>query len=68
MRHPHLRSRATSAVRHEKYTAQQPRPSGTKAESTTTGEQQVIPGAEKVSDAEVVKRKAGEPLKPKVGQ
>ena len=32
------------------------------------GEQHVIPGAEEVSDAEVAKRKAREPLKPKVGQ
>jgi len=40
----------------------------TKAESTSTGEQHVIPGAEKISDAEVAKRKAAEPLKPKVGQ
>ena len=39
-----------------------------KTESTTAGEQHVIPGAEKVSDAEVAKRKAREPLKPKVGQ
>ena len=48
--------------------AQQPKPSRTKTESTTAGEQHVIPGAEKVSEAEVAKRKAGEPLKPKVGQ
>ena len=48
--------------------AQQPNPSKTKTESTTAGEQHVIPGAEKVSDAEIAKRKAGEPLKPKVGQ
>ncbi len=47
---------------------QQPSPSRTKTESTTAGEQHFIPGAEKVSDAEVAKRKAGEPLKPKVGQ
>jgi hypothetical protein len=40
----------------------------TKAESTSAGEQHVIPGAEKISDAEVAKRKAAEPLKPKVGQ
>ena len=32
--------------------AQQANPSGTKAESTTAGEQHVIPGAEKVSDAD----------------
>ena len=43
-------------------------PSGTKTESTSAGEQHVIPGAEEVSDAEVAKRKAREPLKPKVGQ
>ena len=40
----------------------------TKAESTSAGEQHVIPGAEKISDAEVAKRKAAEPLKPKLGQ
>jgi hypothetical protein len=40
----------------------------TKTENTSAGEQHVIPGAEKVSDAEVAKRKAAEPLKPKVGQ
>jgi hypothetical protein len=48
--------------------AQQPNPSRTKTESTSAGEQHVILGAEKVSDAEVAKRKAGEPLKPRVGQ
>ena len=48
--------------------AQQPNPSRTKTESTAAGEQHVIPGAEKVSDAEVAKRKAGQPLKPKLGQ
>jgi len=48
--------------------ALQPNPSKTKTESTRAGEQHVIPGAEKVSDAEVAKRKAGEPLKPKVRQ
>ena len=48
--------------------AQQPKPSGTKTESTSAGEQHVIPGAEKVSDAEVAKRKAGQPLKPQVAQ
>ena len=40
----------------------------TKTESTSAGEQHVIAGAEKVSDAEVAKRKTGEPLKPKVRQ
>jgi hypothetical protein len=48
--------------------AQQPNPSRTKTENTVTGGQHVIPGAEKVSDAEAAKRKGGEPLKPKVGQ
>jgi hypothetical protein len=48
--------------------AQQPSQSRTKTESTSAGEQHVIPGAEKVSDAEVAKRKAGDPLKPKVEQ
>jgi hypothetical protein len=40
----------------------------TKTESTSAGEQHVIPGAEKVSDAEVAKQKAREPLKPKAAQ
>jgi hypothetical protein len=40
----------------------------TKTESTSAGEQHVIPGAEKVPDAEVAKRKAAESLKPKVAQ
>ena len=48
--------------------ARQPKPSRTKTESTSAGEQHVIPGAEQVSDAEVAKRKAGEPLKPKIRQ
>ena len=48
--------------------AQQPNLSRAKTESTSAGEQHVIPGAEKVSDAEIAKRKAGEPLKPKVRQ
>ncbi len=50
--------------------ARQPSPSRTKTESTSAGEQHVIPGAEKVSYsyAELAKRKAKEPLKPKVGQ
>jgi hypothetical protein len=39
-----------------------------KSEGTSAGEQHVIPGAEKVSDAEVAKRKAREPLKPKAEQ
>ena len=39
-----------------------------KTESTHAGQQRVIPGAEKVSDAEIAKRRAREPLKPKVGQ
>ena len=41
--------------------AQQPNLSRTKTGSTSAGEQHVIPGAEKVSDAEVAKRKAGSP-------
>jgi hypothetical protein len=48
--------------------AQQPNPSRTKTESTSAGEQHVIPVAEKISDAEVAKRKARESLKPKVRQ
>ena len=48
--------------------AQRPNESGTKTESTNAGEQHVIPGAEKVSDAEVAKRKSGEPLKPRAAQ
>jgi hypothetical protein len=38
--------------------AQQPNVSRTKTESTTAGEQHVIPGAKKVSDAVLAKRKA----------
>jgi hypothetical protein len=48
--------------------ARQPNPSRTKTESTTAGEQHVIPGAEKISGAEVAKRKARQPLKPQVAQ
>ena len=48
--------------------AQQPNPFRAKTESTTAGEQHVIPGAEKISGAEVAKRKAGQPLKPQVAQ
>ena len=48
--------------------AQQPSSSRTKTESTSAGEQHVIPGAVKISGAEVAKRKAGEPLKPKAEQ
>ena len=40
----------------------------TKTENTSAGEQHVIPGVEKIWDAEVARRKAAEPLKPKVGQ
>jgi len=43
-------------------------PGQTKTESARAGEQHVIPGAAKVSDAEIAKRRAGEPLKPKVVQ
>ncbi|MGA7657850.1 MAG: hypothetical protein WCA96_13890, partial [Methylocella sp.] len=35
-----------------------------KTENTIAGEQHVLPGAEKVSDAEIAKRRAGEPLRP----
>jgi len=48
--------------------AQQMEPAETKTERTGAGEQHVIPSAEKVSYAEVAKRKAGEALKPKAGQ
>ena len=48
--------------------AQQPNPSRSKTESTSAGEQQVIPGAEKISAAEVAKQKARQPLKPQVAQ
>jgi hypothetical protein len=47
---------------------QQPHPSRTKTERTAAGEQHVIPAAEKLSDAEVAKRKARQPLKPQVAQ
>ena len=56
------------APRRRRLMAQHPYPSRTKIESTDAGEQHVIPGAEKVSDAEVAKRKAGEPLKLKAEQ
>jgi hypothetical protein len=39
-----------------------------KTESTRAGEQHVFPGAEKVSDGKLTKRRARSPLKPKVGQ
>jgi hypothetical protein len=39
-----------------------------KSEGTSAGEQHVIPGAEKISGAEVAKRKARQPLKPQVAQ
>jgi hypothetical protein len=39
-----------------------------KTENTSAGEQHVIPGAEKISCAEVAKRKAGQPLTPQVAQ
>jgi hypothetical protein len=39
-----------------------------KTEGTSAGEQHVIPGADKISGAEVAKRKAGQPLKPQVAQ
>ena len=48
--------------------AEHPNPPRTKTESTIAGEQHVIPGAEKVSDAEIAKRKARDALKPKVAQ
>ena len=48
--------------------AQQMEPAETKTERTGAGEQHVIPGAEKVSYAEVAKRKSGEARKPKAGQ
>jgi hypothetical protein len=47
--------------------ARQPNLSRTKTENTTAGEQHVI-GAEKISGAEVAKRKARQPLKPQVAQ
>ena len=37
-------------------------------EITRAGEQHVIPGAEKISGAEVAKHKVGQPLKPQVAQ
>jgi hypothetical protein len=48
--------------------AQQLNQAKTKTESTSAGEQHVIPGAEIISDAEAARRKAAEPLKPKIGQ
>ncbi len=40
----------------------------TKTESTSVGDQHVMPGADKVSGAEIAKRRAAQPLKPEVGQ
>jgi hypothetical protein len=40
----------------------------TKTETTSAGEQHVIPGAEKISYAALANRKAEAPLNPKVGQ
>ena len=42
-------------------------PGQAETERTRAGEQHVIPGAEKVSGAEIAKRRARERLKPKVG-
>ena len=39
-----------------------------KTEGTGAGKQHVIPGAEKISGAEVAKQQAGQPLKPQVAQ
>jgi hypothetical protein len=39
-----------------------------KTESTRAGEQHVVPGAEKITDAELAKRKASELLKAKINQ
>ena len=39
-----------------------------KTEGTSASEQHVIAGADKISGAEVAKRKAGQPLKPQVAQ
>jgi hypothetical protein len=62
------KARISTQDRRHDLMALQPNPSRTKTESTGAGEQHVIPGAEKVSDAEVAKRKAGQPLKPQVAQ
>jgi hypothetical protein len=44
------------------------RPPGGEPERPGTGEQHVIPGTEKISYAEVAKRKVEEPLRPKAEQ
>jgi hypothetical protein len=43
-------------------------PPGGQPERTGVGEQHVIPGAERISDAELAKRRAEQPLKPKAKQ
>ena len=39
-----------------------------KTENTSAGEQHVMPSAERISGAEIAKRRADQPLKPEVGQ
>jgi hypothetical protein len=52
----------------------QPQPSDTSSqpvgepERTEVGQQHVIPGTERISDAELAKRRAEQPLKPKATQ
>ncbi len=41
------------------------RPPGEEPERTGAGEQHVIPGTERISNAELAKRRAEQPLKPK---
>jgi hypothetical protein len=55
--------------------ASQPQPSDTSSrpprgdpERTGAGQQHVIPGTERISDAELAKRRAEQPLKPKAKQ
>lgn len=44
------------------------RPAGERSEHTAAGEQHVLPGAERISDAELAKRKSEQPLRPKAEQ
>ena len=46
----------------------QPRSREPNPERTAAGEQHVLPGAERISDAELANRRAEQPLKPKAAQ
>ena len=57
------------AVRQPAEPAERPeRPAERPTEHTAAGQQHVLPGAERISDAELAKRRAGERLRPTVAQ